>query len=185
MAEEPRYGFRSEEASQEQLNWLASLKTPGCIAWALALLLVGGIIVTIVILSGGDDPDPPQAGPSVAGSPSAPPATSAPAGCADATADLRGFARDRAGERERFVVEAITRACWDASGELRAGLDIPADVEAGSAPMRWLCGTLTDFVADSGRPWAGFTATSSSRLTPDRPLLVKAEPDGACTRPGN
>jgi hypothetical protein len=48
--------------------------------------------------------------------------------------------------------------------------------------MRWLCGTLSDFVTDSGRPWAGFAATSSSRLTPDRPLLAKAEPDGPCTR---
>jgi hypothetical protein len=177
------YGFGSGSESgaptDEQASWLDSLKHPGCLAWALALLLVFGVVVTVFVITGDDEP-PTTAGPSAA---SAGPATSAPAArCEDATAALRDFARGQAGGREEFVVEAITGACWDASGELRADLDVPADIEARSAPMRWLCGTLSDFVAGSGRPWEGFTAKSSSRLSPGRTLLVGSEPDAACTR---
>ena len=59
------------------------------------------------------------------------------------------------------MVTSVSTVCWEPTGELRVGAAYAADVNPASAPMTWLCATLSGFIDGSGRTWQGFTVYST------------------------
>jgi hypothetical protein len=155
----------------------------GCLAIGVAfvalLVLLGAVSVSVLLGLWSDEPElgasaPPTGGPSPTGP--------APTGCADDTAAFRAFADPDVRANAR-VLDSVTLVCWQPSGELRVEARYPADVNAESASMTWLCGTLSGFVADTGRTPRGFTVYSVHPATPGRPFLVAGAQDRTCTNP--
>ena len=148
----------------------------------LLLILLG--LLGIDALLGAWDPDelPTSQSQGQPPPPADQPRTTAVATCADATGAFRTFAGPRPG-MSPTVLNRVTSVCWEASGRLRADATFVADVNATSAPIAALCKALSDFVADSGRQWKGFTVYSTSQLTPGKEFLVGATEGGACTNP--
>jgi hypothetical protein len=147
---------------------------PGCLSLIVAILGAGLVVAALLILTRTDGDDE-------RGSDTASPPTSAvatpPAGCTDVTALFRQSApTDDALARVRQI-------CWQDSGHLRAEIDYPADIEATSPPMRWLCTALTTFITGSERPWNGFTAYSSATVSDGQVLLSRTELDQPCAKP--
>lgn len=151
-------------------------RRPGCLALIVGVLVGGGILLFLLLPGGNDD----TGDESLSGA-TPPPTTST---CSDVTAAFRAAAA-RIGEPA--VAEQasgrVGHVCWEPTGELRVDIDYPSDIEAGSAPMLWLCNAATAFIDDSGREWHGFTAYSQAQVTLGRPVLRKIEPNGPCVNP--
>jgi hypothetical protein len=157
----------------------------GIIVVAL-LVLLGGLGIFLLGGRSGDDPPPapnnPGAAPASSGSAGPPASAAAPAGCADTTAAFRAFAGPRPGMSSE-ILDRVTSVCWEPTGELRAEATYAADVNATFGQIVTLCRTLSDFIAGSGRPWRGFTAFSTHRLTPGWEFLTATTQGGRCTNP--
>jgi hypothetical protein len=151
----------------------------GCLASLGALLALGavGAVLWLTVLGGSDDPASSPTGTALAptGTAAAPTGTADGSGCADVTEEFQ-----RSGATG---VEYVRSVCWDSDGQLRAEIELAADINLESAPMQGLCAALTEFITASGRPWQGFSAYSSSPLTPGQPLLARVQPDEPCHRP--
>lgn len=182
---EPAPGSRLETATQQR-GWKNLLTSPSCLGWILAaLVFVGGIGSLAYWATSSEDPSPSGAG-TGAGTPATSASASAPTGeigCADVTDQFRQFGRSRNGAGWDLVLNRVDWVCWQPAGELRLDVDIPADVEAASSPMTWLCAAASDFIASSGREWKGFTAYSAADITAGEAFLAGREPGAACHRP--
>lgn len=149
----------------------------GCLMWLAAVLGLGAltsVVLWLTVFSGTDDRTS-TAEPSGSASPTT---TGAAPGCTDASED---FLSSAAGPG----VEYVRGLCWQSDGQLRVEVELAADINADSPPMLGLCTALTDFITASGRPWQGFTAYSSSPLTPGLALLTRAQPDQPCQNPSH
>ncbi len=154
-----------------------ALRRPGCLALIVGALCAGGAILYALLPA--SDPGDVTSGP-----PDDVTSTPAPAECADATNDFRtASSRYDGGAAAEQASSRIVRVCWAPTGELQVEIDYPSDIEAGAAPMVWLCDAVTRFIEDSGREWKGFTAYSQAEVTLGQPVLSKVEPDGSCVNP--
>jgi hypothetical protein len=160
---------------------------PGYAALAAAILAaLAALAILLAALSAtvwSDEPGPqtaievPSAAPA-----SSHPATASAVGCAVETAEFVAFARARAGA-QAATLDSLTLVCWEPAGQLRADSSYAADVNATSAPMTWLCATMSAYITHTGRAWQGFTVYSTHRITPGRPMLTGRTPGGTCTNP--
>jgi hypothetical protein len=149
---------------------------PGCLTWLVALLGLGaltGAVLWFTVLNGDDDQPPTTSstGPTATST-----STIAAPDCTDATEEFRSSAAGPG-------IEFVRGVCWESGGQLRVEVELADDVNVDSAPMQGLCMALTDYITASGRPWQGFTAYSSSPLTPGQALLARAQPDQPCQNP--
>ncbi len=144
---------------------------PGCLGLILAAVLGGGLLAAALLFFDRTDGDESAGSPTTSASPS--PASD----CVDATAQFQQTAP------ADDALARVRRVCWQESGQLRAEIDYPADIEAASPPMRWLCTALTSFIAGSDRPWNGFTAYSTATVSPGQVVLSRTEQDQACVNP--
>ena len=149
------------------------------VAFAVLLVLLGALAASELL---GLWSDEPEAGAGPGTSAGATSAASPAAACTDDTAAFRGFAGPRAGT-QAAVLDSLTLVCWQPSGELRVEARYPADVNATSASMRWLCATLSAFVAGTDRTPRGFAVYSTHPATPGRPFLVARAGDSGCANP--
>lgn len=152
----------------------------GCLAWLGVAAGLGALtwaVLWFTVLRGGDDQEPGGAT-APTGTAVAPTETVAAPGCADATAEFQRYAAGPG-------VEYVRGVCWESGGQLRAEIELAADVNVDSAPMQGLCAALTDFILASDRPWHGFIGYSSSPLSAGQALLTRAQPDQPCQNPAH
>ena len=153
----------------------------GCIAIGVAftvlLVLLGALSVSVLLGLWSDEPpaSPPQGAENRLSASAAPP-------CTQEIMAFKGFARSRS-DVQTAVLDAVTLVCWQPSGELRVEARYPADINASSASMRWLCATLAEFAASADRAARGFTVYSTHAATQGRAFLVGNVQDRACTNP--
>ena len=166
---------------------LAGRIKPGCVGIAvvfvLLLVLLGALSVNALLEVWSHEPGPTAQASQNAASDRADGSTGAsPTGCDDDTAGFFAFARPRAGT-QAAVLGAVTLVCWEPTGQLRAEASFTADINATSAPMTWLCATLSAFITGTSRAWQGFTIYSTHSATPGKPLLTGMAAGGRCTNP--
>jgi hypothetical protein len=145
----------------------------------LVLLAALGWITWGTVLSGwsGDDivvEETSSPGPTPSASPSP--------SCADDLAGFQGYANSRP-DVQANVVTSVSTVCWESTGELRVEAAYTADVNPTSAPMTWLCTTLSGFIDGSGRTWQGFTVYSTRAPTQGRAMLTGRTAGGPCVNP--
>jgi hypothetical protein len=160
---------------------------PGCLVIAVAfvvlLVLLGALSVSALLEAWSHEPGPAaQTGLNAASDRADGSAGASPTGCDDDTAGFDAFARPRAGT-PMAVLDTVTLVCWEPTGQLRAEARFAADINATSAPMTWLCATLSAFITDTGRAWRGFTVYSTHSATPGKPLLTGMTAGRSCTNP--
>lgn len=155
----------------------------GCVAWLGAVIGLAALtwaILWITLFRGGaEDPNDAAATGTTAaptGTAVAPTGTAAAPGCTDATEEFRRFATGPG-------VEFVQGVCWEPDGQLRAEIELAADVNLDSAPMQGICTALTEFISASDRPWLGFIGYSSSPLSPGQAILTRPQPDQPCENP--
>jgi len=162
----------------KRTGWIAV-----AVVFVVLLVILGAAGLNVLLGPSSDEPaGSGQAASDVPAGAATPSAAASTGGCLDDTGAFRAFAASRP-DTQAAVVERVTLVCWEPDGALRAEATYPADVNATSAPMTWLCRTFSGFVADSGRPWRGFTMYSTSPLTPGKPFLTARAAGGACDNP--
>ncbi len=160
---------------------------PGCLVIAavfvLLLVLLGALAVSSLLEVWSHEPGPTaQTSQNAASDRADGSAAASPTGCDDDTAGFDAFARPRAGT-QTAVLDVVTLVCWEPTGQLRAEARLAADINATSAPMTWLCATLSAFITDTGRAWRGFTVYSTHSATLGKPLLTGITAGRTCTNP--